>query len=99
MTPQIFQSAARVIEAKPALEKLRGATDGFEQAFIKQLVQEMRKSSSNEFGDMPGGQVYEDMSDDILAKSLSNGGHFGISDQMFKQMAPIVMAQSSLQPK
>ena len=99
MSPQIFQAAATIGQAKPALAKLRHATDGFEQAFVKQLVEQMRKSASSEFGDVPGGQIYEDMTNEVLSQKLAQSGHFGISDQMFKQMAPLVVAQSQLQNK
>lgn len=94
MIAQILQEATAVAKVAPDLKKLKAATDGFQQAFVKQLVTEMRKSSESEFGDIPGSGIYEDMTNEVLAQKLSSNGGFGISEKMYKQLEPLTLSQA-----
>ncbi|MHB8637520.1 MAG: rod-binding protein [Fimbriimonadaceae bacterium] len=94
MTPNILTAAQRIVTAEPDLARLRKATDAFETAFVKQLVTEMRKAGQNEFKDVPGSGIYDDMTNQVLAEKLSAKGAFGVSDAMYKQLSKLVLDQS-----
>ncbi len=97
MIPNIFavaNQAAGVIKAEPELARLHKATNEFETAFVKQLVTEMRKASKNEFDQVPGSGIYEDMTNQVLAEKLSSKGGFGIGDAMYKELSKLVLSQA-----
>ncbi len=62
--------------------RLREAAEGFESLFYRQMVQQFRKSVSENglFGSGPGKHVYEGMFDDLLSKELASAGRLGIAD-------------------
>ena len=95
MIPNVFAGVPLAAKAAPELAKLHKATDAFQTAFVKQLVTEMRKSSKSEFGDMPGSDVYDDMTNQVLAEKLSSNGSFGVGDAMYKQLTNLVIAQTA----
>lgn len=95
MIPNVFNNVPAVEQAAPDLARLKKATNGFEVAFVKQLVTEMRKASASEFGDVPGSSVYEDMTNQVLAEKLSADGGFGIGNTMYKQLYSTVLAQAA----
>jgi Rod binding domain-containing protein len=97
MIPAALATLSTVIQAKPQLDKLKKATDGFETQFVKQLVTEMRKSSKNEFADEPGSDIYDDMTNQILAEKISSKGGFGVSNVMFKQLSQRVLSEQAQQ--
>ena len=61
---------------------------------MKQLVTEMRKAGNSEFADMPGSDIYDDMTNQVLAEKLASKGAFGVGDAMYKQLSKLVIAQS-----
>lgn len=95
MIPMIFAGVQQIAKAAPELTRLHKATSQFETAFVKQLVTEMRKTSKNEFGDMPGNGIYDDIANQVLAEKLSASGGFGVGEAMFKQLSQLVLAQSA----
>jgi len=62
--------------------RLREAGEGFEALFYRQMVQQFRKSVSENglFGSGPGKDVYEGMFDDLLSTELARSGRLGIAD-------------------
>ncbi len=95
MIPAALSAIGAVVQAKPALDKLKKSTDAFESQFVKQLVTEMRKSSKSEFKDEPGSEIYDDMTNQILADKIAAKGGFGVSQTMYNQLVPRVLAEQA----
>ncbi len=70
--------------------KLKDALQQFEQVFVKQIFQEMRKSiHKSNFMGSGGGQdqeMFEGMMDDERAKSFTQSGGIGLADLMYQQL-------------
>lgn len=68
--------------------KLRKATRGVEAIFLRQLMSAMRKSISGEglFGGGTTGEIFSDMMDDVIAKTLSERGALGIGDELYRKL-------------
>ena len=94
MIPGILAATQKIVSAAPDLARLHKATNQFETAFVKQLVTEMRKTDTSEFGDMPGNGIYDDMANQVLAEKLSASGGFGVGEAMYKQLSKLVLSQS-----
>ncbi len=62
----------------------------FEAIFIKQMLDVMRKTvKKSDF--FHGGfteDIFEDMLYDDYAKKMADNGHFGLSEMLYKQLAP-----------
>lgn len=87
-----LESALAAAHAAPQVAKLRKATQGVEQIFLKQLLSQMRQSSLN--GEESYGMgMYKDMMDDALAGAVSKRGDFGVAKQLQGQLEPILMQQ------
>lgn len=80
-------------------EKLRKATDEFEEIFVTMMLKEMFKNLGKT-GFLDGGK-HEEMFRDMLvqerAKDLAKHAKFGLGDQMFKQFQR-VLTDKSLPP-
>lgn len=70
--------------------KLRDACDQFEAYFVQQLFQEMRKTipKGGLFEDSNEKGIYEGMLDEEYSKVISQRGATGISNTLYKQLAP-----------
>jgi len=69
--------------------KLRRACKDFEAILIKQLLTTMRKSVPKDglFGGGFAEDIYQDMRDEQLARSMAHGQGIGIADAMFEQLS------------
>ncbi len=86
--------------AAPRLAKLEQATKDFEANMVKSMISEMRKSmKETHFGDQVGGDIYKDMLDDTLAKSVTSKTGFGMAQTIYQRLAPEVIAQAQAQLK
>ena len=89
----IAKAVGTVQSVKPKLDRLEKATEGFESAFIKQLLSNMRKGMPDSFGKDPGAEIYRDMMDQAIADDAAKTGMLGIGKMLYKQMSPMVIAQ------
>jgi Rod binding domain-containing protein len=99
-----ISSAIKNVEAAtaaaPRLAKLKQATKDFEANMVKSMITEMRKSmKETQFGEQPGGDIYKDMLDDVLAKSVTSKTGFGMAQTIYQRLAPEVIAQAQAQLK
>jgi Rod binding domain-containing protein len=94
-----FDEALRGVEAArqagPALGKLRKATQGIEQLFLKDLLGAMRKTSGFAEPESFSTQMYRDMFDDAFSSVAAQKGDLGIGKQLYRSMAPALL-QSEL---
>lgn len=74
-------------ESSKNLQTLKTTTKEMEAQFVKQLVEQLQKTTSEEFKDVPGGDVYQGMMSDALAHRLVDSADFGIAKIMFHQLA------------
>ena len=79
--------------AKPQLDQLKQATDGFEAIFFKNLLTEMQKGTTL-FGSGPGAGIYQDLMDQTLADSMGKSGSLGISKMLFNQIKPVLLSEA-----
>jgi Rod binding domain-containing protein len=69
---------------------LKKAAQGFESYFVDQMLKEMRKSIPKDelLGDSDHQQeIFQDMSDQAVADSVSKSGSFGIGDMLYKELS------------
>lgn len=86
---QITRLAADATQAAPKLAQLKQATENFEAMMVKSMVSAMRKMSPEvHFGESLGGNVYQDLLDDVLSKALSQRGGLGFGKALYDRMAP-----------
>lgn len=90
---QAIEGALTGIEAGPTMAKFRQATQGIEQIFVKQLLEQMRKASPSSDRSF-GMEMYEDMMNDALAGAVSRRGDFGIGDQLRDAMEPQLVREA-----
>ncbi len=69
--------------------KLREACEGFEAILLKQLLTTMRKSvpKSGLLEAGPGQEIYQDMHDDQLARSMAKGRGMGLGETLYRQVS------------
>lgn len=88
-----IQGALAGIRSAETVQKFRKAAQGVEQIFVKQLLEQMRKSMPGTEGNSYGMQMYEDMMNDALAAAVAQRGDFGIADQMRAAMEPRILRE------
>jgi len=62
----------------------------FESIFVKMMLKEMRATvdkSDDIIGGGFAGDIYQDMLDDEYSKSMSKTAHFGLADDLYRQLA------------
>ena len=93
--PGLNEALQMAENVKPKLAKLQKATQDFEAVFLKNLLASMRRGMPG--GGLEaksfGGDIYRDMLDDELAKSASQSGTLGVGKILYKQLAPLAIAQ------
>ncbi len=70
--------------------KLYEQCQAFEAIFVKMMLKEMRNSVDKSNSLISGGwaeDIYSDMLDDEYSKSLAKNAGFGLSDELYKQLA------------
>ena len=70
--------------------KLYEQCQEFESIFVKMMLKEMRNSVDKQDSLVSGGwaeDIYSDMLDDEYSKSMAKNAGFGLSDQLYKQLA------------
>jgi Rod binding domain-containing protein len=82
---------AKALKAKAAAmpnPKAEEAADKFETMLAQQLVHSMQSSlnGGSMFGEGVAGDVYNGLAEWELARVLSHNAHFGIKEQLLKQM-------------
>lgn len=88
--------ASALIAAKPKLAELKKATDGIESIFVKNLLSEMQKGT-HAFGESAGADIYQDLMNQAISESIGKRGTLGISQMLYKQLAPRMLAQAEAQ--
>lgn len=76
------------------LQKLKKATEDFEQIFVNMMLKEMNKELGKT-GFLDGGdyeKAFKDMLVDERAKQMSENGSFGLAKMMYKQLEQHVVA-------
>jgi Rod binding domain-containing protein len=82
--------AGGVAQPSPAdLKRMREAARGFEAIFIQQMMKGMRQAGATGglTGKGPGQQMYQDLADEELARSLSEKGGVGLADYLIRHLA------------
>jgi len=77
-------------------EKLRKATDEFEEIFVSMMLKEMYKNIGKT-GFLDGGkheEMFRDMLIEQRAKDLAKNADFGLGEQMFEQFQKLLNAQT-----
>jgi len=62
----------------------------FESIFVKMMLKEMRATvdkSADIIGGGFAGDIYQDMLDDEYSKTMSKTAHFGLADDLYRQLA------------
>jgi Rod binding domain-containing protein len=70
--------------------KLYEQCQEFESIFVKMMLKEMRNSVDKTDSLLNGGwaeDIYQDMLDDEYSKTMAKAAGFGLSDQLYKQLA------------
>jgi len=80
------------VAAQPSpaeLKRMREAARSFEAIFIQQMVKGMRQAGTagGLTGNGPGQQMYQDLADEELARSLSQKGGIGLADYLMRHLA------------
>lgn len=90
---QAVKGAESVKSHEGELKKLKKACDGMESSFLRQMLAEMRKTTSETSlgGDDTGADTYRDMFDGALADRLASRGTLGISNKVFHAIAGQVL--------
>jgi Rod binding domain-containing protein len=88
----IARTGARVADSSPVdkKSKLYEQCQEFESIFVKMMLKEMRKSVDKSDSLISGGwaeDIYQDMLDDEYSKSIAAKAGFGLSEQLYKQLA------------
>jgi Rod binding domain-containing protein len=83
-------------ETQKELSKLRKASQDFEAMFIRQLVAEMRKSSTDSFlGHGIQADVYASFMDDAIANAVVMGKGIGIAQLLYKELEGAALSQAA----
>ena len=68
--------------------KLREACEGFESLFLNMMLKEMRKTvPQSDTSNSYAMGVYQELLDEEIAKTASNGKGIGIADAMYNQLS------------
>ncbi|MDA8408885.1 MAG: rod-binding protein [Treponema sp.] len=89
---QVQGTGARLAAGKPIDTKspLYKQCIDFESIFVKMMLKEMRATvdkSADIIGGGFAGDMYQDMLDDEYAKTMSKTAHFGLADDLYRQLA------------
>ena len=82
--------ASRMASHVDKKSKLYEQCQEFESIFVKMMLKEMRNSVDKSDSLLSGGwaeDIYSDMLDDEYSKSMAKTAGFGLSDQLYKQLA------------
>jgi flagellar protein FlgJ len=74
---------------RAAERQLRSTAQDVEAIFLTQMLQMMRRASSNAKGGPLSGQnqrVYQEMMDEHLARALAKGGGIGLGDMLVRDV-------------
>lgn len=97
MNMNSLNSAMPALAATKDLKALKKATQEFEAVFAKKLLGEMRKGvKETSFGDTLGKDMYEDMMDDELSKTMAKQGVLGIGKILYHDFAPKIVAMKQM---
>lgn len=80
---------------KRELERLKKASEDFEQVLVRMMLKEMQKNIKG--GLLDGGdyqKMFEDMLLDERARSMTQTGQFGLARQIFDQLKPQILSQA-----
>ncbi|MBZ0254576.1 rod-binding protein [bacterium] len=96
LTSQRFDAQAQQLKSQSLDQKkemsdkeMHDVADKFEAMILRQMLKEMRKSVPKEdgfFGDSHAMNMYMDMSDDNLAKSLAENSSFGLDESIYNEL-------------
>lgn len=96
LTSQRFDAQAQQLKSQSldqkkemSDEEMHDVADQFEAMILRQLLKEMRKSVPKEdgfFGDSHAMNMYMDMSDDNLAKSLAENLSLGLDESIYNEL-------------
>ena len=94
----VTQPLAMAKAASPELHRLKKVSNNLEAHFIKELLQEMKKSTgkkdtSSGFGE----DTYNDMFDEEVSKSIQGSSHLGLANMAYKSMESRVFNQIRMQ--
>jgi len=90
--PQVQGTGARIAPDKPIDKKspLYAQCLDFESIFVKMMLKEMRATVDKSADILSGGyagDIYQDMLDDEYSKTMSKTAHFGLADDLYRQLA------------
>lgn len=94
--PFLTQQTDYRLTAEERADKLRQASEGFEELFLSQLLKAGRAGSLGD--DLFGGSAVEktqEMLDGAFAKAASTSDGLGIADAVYDQFAAHVLARRS----
>ncbi len=83
-------AAAATRALGPEQRKLKKSCQEFESFFTAHLMKSMRESITRSDEPDHARELYEGMFDETLAKELSKGRGFGLSDVLYESLAPLV---------
>ena len=84
-----FQNALDIAMENKDKAQLRKACVAFEGYFVQMMLRQMRKSVDSSGGLFPKSQaeqIFEEMLDEQISKSVAEGRGIGLSDVMYKQL-------------
>ena len=86
---QLKLSENQGLNGKINPKQLKKVCEDFEAIFIKQLLEEMRKTLSN--GGLMGksirAQIYQDIIDEQIALKMAHAGGIGIGEKLYRALA------------
>jgi Rod binding domain-containing protein len=92
------QTQALTPQQQAAMKNLHQVCTQFEGVFVGMLLQEMRKSESEQtlFGPKSSGEkIFGEMLDDQRAQSIAGSGSFGIAKMLESQLRGAVLANAA----
>jgi Rod binding domain-containing protein len=90
--PQVQGTGARIADSThiDKKSKLYEQCQEFESIFVKMMLKEMQNSVDKSDSLISGGwaeDIYQDMLNDEYSKSMAKTAGFGLSDQLYRQLA------------
>ncbi len=89
------------VKGKMTPKRLHKVCEDFEAIFIKQLLEEMRKTLSN--GGLMGkgirAEIYQDMFDEQVALKMAKAGGIGIGEKLYRALAMRFKNELASSPK
>lgn len=91
----VLRTAEAAYKAKPELDKLQKAAGELEASFVKQMLAEMRKAMPKNPLEQSGfgADMYRDMCDDAIAKSVAGRFNLGIANEIMRRSGQDVLRQ------